>query len=254
MSKKIVFADEKNVFVVSKSKTSNKKISDGKPLVQTYTFSRDQYNLATTSKGFGMKKFFALDGANCMDCKFSGNQGSGGCYTHKFNQYVGFLSMLRSINPNDLTAFDINKVSTCDPYDTNYKPQHDGRFDAIMEMCKGSYVRFGTYGEPSLFPLELIEEMSDVASNWTGYTHQHDKEFAQGYKDFFMASTHTDEEATDRASDGWRSFIALELGSDANAISCPASKEAGFVSNCSKCSLCSGATGKGKKNVKILLH
>jgi len=85
-------------------------------------------------------------------------------------------------------------------------------------------------------------------------SHQHDKEFAQGYKDFFMASTHTDEEANQRSEDGWRSFIALELGSDANAISCPASKEAGFVTNCAKCSLCSGAKGKGKKNVKILLH
>tara|TARA_R110001606_G_scaffold398097_1_gene576344 strand:+ start:710 stop:1420 length:711 start_codon:yes stop_codon:yes gene_type:complete len=236
MSKKIVFADEKNVFVISKSKTSNKKISDGKPLVQTYTFSRDQYNLATTSKGFGMKKFFALDGANCMDCKFSGNQGSGGCYTHKFNQYVGFLSMLRSIKIEQLTPITNSKVVE------------------IVDLSRDTYVRFGTYGEPSLFPLELIEEMTDVASNWTGYTHQHDKEFAQGYKDFFMASTHTDEEANQRSEDGWRSFIALELGSDANAISCPASKEAGFVTNCAKCSLCSGAKGKGKKNVKILLH
>jgi hypothetical protein len=236
MSKKIVFADEKNVFVISKSKTSNKKISDGKPLVQTYTFSRDQYKLATTSKGFGMKKFFALDGSNCMDCKFSGNQGSGGCYTHKFNQYVGFLSMLRSIKIEQLTPITNSKVVE------------------IVDLSRDTYVRFGTYGEPSLFPLELIEEMTDVASNWTGYTHQHDKEFAQGYKDFFMASTHTDEEANQRSEDGWRSFIALELGSDANAISCPASKEAGFVTNCAKCSLCSGAKGKGKKNVKILLH
>ena len=236
MSKKVVFTDNKNIFVVSKSKTSNKKISDGKPLVQTYTFSREQYHLATTSKGFGMKKFFALDKSNCMDCKFSGNQGDGGCYTHKFNQYVGFLSMLRSIKLEQLTPITISKVAE------------------IVELSRDTYVRFGTYGEPSLMPLSMVKLMSDVASNWTGYTHQHDKEFAQGYKDFFMASTHTEEESTNRASDGWRSFIALEKGSHSSAISCPASKEAGFVSNCSKCSLCSGATGKGKKNVKILLH
>ena len=236
MSKKVVFTDKKNIFVISKSKTSNKKISDGKPLVQTYTFSREQYHLATTSKGFGMKKFFALDKSNCMDCKFSGNQGDGGCYTHKFNQYVGFLSMLRSIKLEQLTPITISKV------------------DEIVELSRDTYVRFGTYGEPSLMPLSMVKRMSDVASNWTGYTHQHDKEFAQGYKDFFMASTHTEEESTNRASDGWRSFIALEKGSHSSASSCPASKEAGFVSNCSKCSLCSGATGKGKKNVKILLH
>ena len=233
---KIIFTDEKNIFVVSKNKTSNKKISDGKPLVQTYTFSKEQYHLATTSKGFGMKKFFALDESNCMDCKFSGNQGEGGCYTHKFNQYVGFLSMLRSIKIEQLTAITVSKVI------------------AIIELCKDTYVRFGTYGEPSLLPLSMVKSMADVASNWTGYTHQHDKKFAQGYKDFFMASTHTQEESTNRTSDGWRSFIALESGTDADAISCPASKEAGVLSNCSKCSLCSGAIGKGKKNVKILLH
>jgi hypothetical protein len=222
---KIIFTDEKNIFVVSKNKTSNKKISDGKPLVQTYTFSKEQYHLATTSKGFGMKKFFALDESNCMDCKFSGNQGEGGCYTHKFNQYVGFLSMLRSIKIEQLTAITVSKVI------------------AIIELCKDTYVRFGTYGEPSLLPLSMVKSMADVASNWTGYTHQHDKKFAQGYKDFFMASTHTQEESTNRSS-----------GTDADAISCPASKEAVVLSNCSKCSLCSGAIGKGKKNVKILLH
>tara|TARA_R110000803_G_scaffold191759_1_gene254455 strand:- start:682 stop:1392 length:711 start_codon:yes stop_codon:yes gene_type:complete len=236
MSKKVIFTNADNIFVVSKSKTTNKKISDGKPLVQTYTFSRDQYNLATTSKGFGMKRFFALDGSNCMDCKFSGNQGSGGCYTHKFNQYVGFLSMLRSIKLDQLTPVTSDKVSE------------------IIELSRDTYVRFGTYGEPSLMPLSIIKSMTESASSWTGYTHQHDKEFAQGYKDYFMASTHTEEESDNRSADGWRSFIALDNGSDADAISCPASAEAGFVSNCAKCSLCSGAKGKGKKNVKILLH
>ena len=236
MSKKVIFTDGNNIFVVSKSKTTNRKISDGKPLVQTYTFSRDQYNLATKSKGFGMKRFFALDGSNCMDCKFSGNQGSGGCYTHKFNQYVGFLSMLRSIKLDQLTPVTSDKVSE------------------IIELSRDTYVRFGTYGEPSLMPLSIIKSMTESASSWTGYTHQHHKEFAQGYKDYFMASTHTEEESDNRSADGWRSFIALDNGSDADAISCPASKEAGFVSNCAKCSLCSGAKGKGVKNVKILLH
>tara|TARA_R110002124_G_C8763847_1_gene499373 strand:- start:48 stop:752 length:705 start_codon:yes stop_codon:yes gene_type:complete len=233
---KIIFTKGDNIFVINKNKTSNKKISDGKKLVQTYTFSKAQYDLATTSKGFGMKKFFALDKSNCLDCKFSGNKGKGGCYTHKFNQYVGFLSMLRSIKQEQLTPLTTQKI------------------DAITEMCADTYVRFGTYGEPSLIPLPIVKAMTFKASNWTGYTHQHDKKFAQGYKDFFMASTHTEEEASNRSEDGWRSFIALEKGTDAKAVSCPASSEAGFVSNCAKCSLCSGASGKGNKNVKILIH
>ena len=39
---KIVWLQDDNIFVVSKSKTTNKKISDGSKLVQTYTFSKDQ--------------------------------------------------------------------------------------------------------------------------------------------------------------------------------------------------------------------
>ena len=88
MKNRVVWKDGENIFVVRKGKTSNDKISDGKPLVQTYTFSEKQWVLASTSKGFGMKKFFALDGSNCLDCPFSVGNGNGGCYTHKFNQLM----------------------------------------------------------------------------------------------------------------------------------------------------------------------
>ena len=54
---KVVWLEDGNVFVISKSKTSNKKISDGNELVQTYTFGYEQWLLATTSRGFGMKEF-----------------------------------------------------------------------------------------------------------------------------------------------------------------------------------------------------
>ena len=87
--KKVVWTDNNNIFVVRKGKTSNKKISDGSQLVQTYTFSRAQWWLANSGKKFTMKEFFKLDVTNCMDCPYSGNQGEGGCYTHKFNQYIG---------------------------------------------------------------------------------------------------------------------------------------------------------------------
>ena len=107
--KRIVWSDGNNVFVIRKGKTSNDKISDGSELVQTYTFSMEQWVLASTSKGFGAKKFFSLDSSNCLDCPFSGNSGKGGCYTHKFTQYIGFLSMLRSIKASDLTPLDDSK-------------------------------------------------------------------------------------------------------------------------------------------------
>ena len=132
MSKKVIWFDGSNVFVARLGKTTNAKISDGLPVLQTYTFSYEQWSLATTSKGFGIKAFFALDHSNCLDCPFSLGNGNGGCYTHKFQQYVGFLSLLRSIKPEELSPFN------------------DLKFKQLLKLASGSYVRFGTYGEPSL--------------------------------------------------------------------------------------------------------
>lgn len=240
---KIVWIENNNLFVVSKSKTTNAKIvrSKGTKVVQTYTFSLDQYKLATTSKGFKMKDFFALDGSNCLDCPFSVGNGGGGCYTHKFNQYMGFLSMLRSIDKSLLTPLD----------ETKYRE--------VLDMSKDTYVRFGTYGEPSLLPSYMVESMSLLSSSWTGYTHQWQKPFAKEYGKYFMASTHNEDEAAQATAAGYRSFIATESNgyhfiSAKDAAGCPASQEMGFKSSCDKCGLCSGTQGKGKKNIKILIH
>lgn len=236
MTDRVVWRTKNNIFVVRKGKTSNKKITDGSHLVQTYTFSVDQWELATTSKGFGMKKFFSLDSSNCLDCPFSGNSGNGGCYTHKFNQYVGFLSMLRSISEADMTELTAEKVGQC------------------IEMSRDTYVRFGTYGEPSLIPFGLVNEMALVASSYTGYTHQWQKDWAKPYGARFMASSHTQDDADYAKQLGYRSFIATDNGDTVNGVQCPASKEANYKSNCASCGLCSGLLGKGKKDVKILVH
>jgi hypothetical protein len=235
MKNRVVWKDGENIFVVRKGKTTNDKISDGKPLVQTYTFSEKQWVLASTSKGFGMKKFFALDGSNCLDCPFSVGNGNGGCYTHKFNQYVGFLSMLRSISYQDLTPLNRSKQ------------------DEILKMSYNTYVRFGTYGEPSLLPKALVESITWVADGWTGYTHQWEKKWANDFGKWFMASTHDEKEQRKARSIGYRSFVATTIGTE-KAVSCPASKEMDYKSNCAKCGLCSGLLGKGTKDVKILQH
>lgn len=233
---KVIFKQGANIIVVRKGTTANAKISDGGKVVQTYTFSEKQWVLATTSQGFSMKEFFKLDHSNCLDCPFSGNSGNGGCYTHKFNQFSGFLKMLRSIQPSDLTPLDGTKRAE------------------IIEMCKDTYVRFGTYGEPSLMPYLLVKEMAEVASSWTGYTHQHSKAWADSYKNFFMASVHSDAERNDRAKEGWLSFIAMQKDEPTIGVHCPASKEMGYKSNCAKCGLCSGLQGKGNVNIKIKQH
>jgi hypothetical protein len=235
MSKKVIWFDGSNVFVARKGKTTNAKISDGSPVLQTYTFSYEQWSLATTSKGFGIKAFFALDKSNCLDCPFSLGNGNGGCYTHKFQQYVGFLSLLRSIKPEELSPFN------------------DLKFKQLLKLASKSYVRFGTYGEPSLIAPNVVAAIVAVAKTWTGYTHQWNKPFAAEHGKYFMASVHNQAEADVARDKAYRSFIASNDNSE-KAVSCPASKEAGFKSNCAKCGLCSGVLGKGNKNIKILQH
>lgn len=230
---KVVWATNDLVFVVRRGTTSNKKIArDGEIINQTYTFSREQYRLANCGEKITMDDFFRADGANCLDCPFSGNVNgkAGACYTQKYQQYSGFLSMLRSIGESELT------------------PLTDRKIQQILWFCRGKFTRFGSYGEPSLLPFELVSDMVTVSKNHTGYTHQSTKNWAQPFAAHFMASRHADLQT------GWRSFSVIMDNTPLKAVSCPASEEMGFISNCSKCGLCSGTSGKGKVDVKIYDH
>jgi hypothetical protein len=234
---KIIFRENDVLHVISSSKTSNKKIASPKEtIVQTYHFSRGQFDEAQNKTS--MREFFSHDGAVCMDCPFAVSNGAklSACYTHKVMQYSGFLSMLRSI---DLEWDQIPTLS-------------ETQTVQIVKMCQDKYVRFGTYGEPSLLPIELVKDMTKVAMSWTGYTHQW-KKVNHEYARYFMASTHSVEEEEIATFIGYRSFVASPIVIP-QFISCPASKEMGFKSNCSKCGLCSGTMGKGKKSVIILEH
>lgn len=241
--KRVHWTDGSNTYVIRKGKTTNSKIAEANEhTVQTYTFSNDQMRYVAECDRDGVKplqkQFFSLDGANCMDCPLSGNSGNGKCYTHKYMQFSGFMSMIRSI---------IRK----DPEWESKKLDAEER-GMVVAMCKDTYVRFGTYGEPSLLDLGLICDMTSDAKSWTGYTHQAGKPWAQSYSAYFMASAHSDKQAVSLT--GWRSFVAIDKTESSDAVVCPASKESNYASTCSKCGLCSGILGKGLKNVQIQLH
>ena len=236
--KKIVYRQGDTITIITQNSTSNKKIaSPGEKIVQTYHFSREQYEIAQGKTS--MKEFFSHDGKVCFDCPFAVSNGAklSACYTHKMMQYSGFLSSLRSIGK--LMQFDDI-------------PEYSIQIGAdIVTMCDNKYVRFGTYGEPSLMPIALVRCIVVVAQSWTGYTHQWSKK--PEYAPYFMASTHTEDEERIASLIGYRSFVASPTPIS-KFISCPASEEMGFKSNCSKCGLCSGTQGKGKKSVIILEH
>ena len=226
-------------------KTTNAKISQGKEkILQSYTFSVDQFNYVKScldnDAKTSFKDFFALDAQNCFDCPFSSNAGNDKCYTHKFMQYSGFVSMIRSI------VKEFGSIDNIPEYSVELGLD-------ILELAKGFYVRFGTYGEPTMHPVELVQAVANVAKSWTGYTHQYVRK--PEYSKWFMASTHNQLQAN-TASDkfGFRSFIAVADNNNVQGVICPASNESKANANCSDCGLCSGVIGKGSKDVVIIEH
>ena len=122
----------------------------------------------------------------------------------------------------------------------------------IVNITKDRYTRFGSYGEPTMHPVELIEAMANVSKSYTGYTHQYARK--PEYSNWFMASTHNSMQAkTANEKFGFRSFLAVKDNNNVQAIICPASNECNANAFCSYCCLCCGVTGKGKKYVVILV-
>lgn len=238
--KRITFRQGDVIIVFTLGTTSNKKIAEKNvKIVQTYSYSRGQFEEAMKPKTT-MRDFFAQDNKVCFDCPFSVSNGAklSACYTHKMMQYSGFISQLRSIG-KEFGSFDVIP---------HFNWRH---MEAIIQMAYNRFVRFGSYGEPSLIPFELVDGISMVAKNWTGYTHQWMRK--PEYAKFFMASTHNVHQEKAARDMGFRSFVASPIAIP-ELVSCPASNEMGFKSNCAKCGLCSGTQGKGNKSIIILEH
>jgi hypothetical protein len=130
------------------------------------------------------------------------------------------------------------------------------------QYIRGRKVRFGTYGEPVLIPLEVVQHLASLSAGWTGYTHQWANVQYAGYKQFLMASVHgtTGPWSYEHAKSlGWRTFRTMRGGEPlASEVLCPASKEAGHRLSCLTCNLCNGAgvrkIGLGLRDVYIPGH
>lgn len=237
---RFVFRQDDAIIVFKIGKTSNKKIAEAnEKIMQTYSYSIGQFNEAIKPKTT-MIEFFSQDASVCGDCPFAVNNGAklNDCYTHKRNQYSGFLSQLRSV------AREFESIDNIPTFDMDM-------MNSIAYASTDKFVRFGTYGEPTLIPYKLITMITARAKNWTGYTHQWAKK--RDYSKYFMASTHNLIQEKFASDMGFRSFVSSDEPLP-SLVSCPASKESGFKSNCSKCGLCSGTEGKGDKSVAIIKH
>jgi len=141
---------------------------------------------------------------------------------------------------------------------------HDGSYrkweSGDIESFRGAYIRLGTYGDPAAVPLEVWDNLAGVAKAITGYTHQW-KTCDQRLKQYCMASVDSivgyNKEYFQAQLMGWRTFRVRESLDNklfANEFVCPASKEAGVLTNCKQCGACGGFSQKRKKCPTIIIH
>ena len=234
---RFVFRRNNVLLVFNHRMSTNAKITaSNKPIIQTYTFGRQQFECILN--GGSIMDILDFDTENCLDCPFSKINGYvlGKCYTHKFPQMRGFKAMLVGIIQQYPNWDAIPELPDTPPAE-------------LLAVCANNYIRFGTYGEPTFIPMGWVEQIVAVCKNWTGYTHQWHKQ--PEYSKFFMASVHNGIEERIANDMGWRVFLIVKaLTLDSNTL-CPSDRE---NVTCQKCALCSGTTGKGQKGVKIKYH
>lgn len=187
------------------------------------------------------KEEMSDDTASCMDCIHSKLK-NGSCYVRKGFAEYGLKSKVNSLHKQYLSG-DLILRSL------------DELIGIEGSKLKGKFVRFGAYGEPVLLGPQVTEEISNLALNFTGYTHQWHIPQYEWSKKYFMASVESDSLMEKANSKGFRTFrVRTKLnGLHASEIICPASKEAGRRVTCNNCVLCKGASSKAK-NIVIIKH
>lgn len=112
-----------------------------------------------------------------------------------------------------------------------------------VALGRGRKIRIGTYGDGMAVPHFVWEELLREAAGWTAYTHQWNF-----FPEVYMTSVENIEQAKKAWARGERTFRIVSSVEDitSNEVLCPASKEAGYRTDCAKCGLCKGTSSKAK--------
>lgn len=131
------------------------------------------------------------------------------------------------------------------------------RADELSETFAGRLVRLGSYGDPAAVPVWVWEAMMRLADGGTGYTHQW-RDAAPELARWCMASCDSEADRVFARFMGYRTFRVTPVDSREDRgdreVICPASDEAGKVTNCAACRACGGLSAKAKADIVITVH
>jgi len=133
--------------------------------------------------------------------------------------------------------------------------------DNLAHALSGRNVRLGAYGDPAAVPIEVWDTLLKYCKS-TGYTHQW-RTCDKKYSEYCMASCDTPLDVVLSTQMGYRTFFVQSVSSYEDTVKvngntklawCPASKEKGKSTTCSKCMACNGTRFGQKSNISIMIH
>ena len=136
-----------------------------------------------------------------------------------------------------------------------WKSYHNGRYADFnlathAHFILGRSVRLGAYGDPAAAPFEAFEQILNLASGHTGYTHQiNHKAFDRRFLSVCMVSADTPRQALKYQAQGAKTFRVALAEDDLfpHEIECPADSDG---IQCVDCGLCDGKT----QSIAIAVH
>jgi len=133
--------------------------------------------------------------------------------------------------------------------------------DSLASTLSDYHVRIGAYGDPAAVPITVWDKVLAHCKS-TGYTHQW-KTCSPEYAKYCMASCDSPLDVIISTAKGYRTFFVQNIEEYDNVTRvvdniklahCPASKEKGKSTTCSKCMACTGTRFGQKSNITIIMH
>lgn len=200
-------------------------------------FARNSQNAKT---GAMLQTYIIREDLNPLTAKLQGQSKSvcGGCPLIKAACYVNVAQAPLAV----WSAWQRGSVPEVAPAD-------------LAERFRNRAVRAGSYGDPAAVPLEIWDVVLGVARMHTGYTHQWRAKRFAGLRRWCMASCDTEKDFTDAVALGWATYRVRRKGMPLlpGETQCPASSEAGHLTDCRNCGRCGGLEASGRFNALQLV-